>query len=165
MNKSKQKTFVKKDKIKFMIELKKNSDKTFGINFDKNMKLKIIPGKSLPKGLEKGDKLISIDGIPITTKEVYERVKRTHLTWTRTEADFVFTRLQKQRYALKKRSLPKIIEVSSSKEKSSSSSNKTKSDYKFSSSSSNEECVGFFCKYPSRKGRKKTKKRKKNKFI
>ena len=164
MSKStKQKTFVKKDKIKFMIELKKGSDRTFGINFDKNMKLKIIPGKSLPKGLEKDDKLISIDGIPITTKEVYERVKRTHLTWTRTEADFEFTRFRKQRYALKKRSLPKISEVSSSKEKSSSLSNKSesKSKSKSKSSSSDEDCVGLFCKYPSRKGRKKTKKRKK----
>tara|TARA_B100001057_G_C22698915_1_gene890858 strand:- start:585 stop:1076 length:492 start_codon:yes stop_codon:yes gene_type:complete len=162
MSKStKQKTFVKKDKIKFMIELKKGSDGTFGINFYKNMKLKIIPGKSLPKGLEKDDKLISIDGIPITTKEVYERVKRTHLTWTRTEADFVFTRFKKQRYALKKRSLPKISEVNSSEEKSSSLSNKSKSKSKSKSSSSDKGCVGLFCKYPSRKGRKKTKKRKK----
>ena len=161
MSKStKQKSFVKKDKIKFTIELKKGSDGTFGIDFNKNMKLKIIPGKSLPKGLEKDDKLISIDGISIINKEAYDRVKRTNLAWS-TEADFVFTRFRKQRYALKKRSLSKIDEVSSSKEKSSSLSNNSKSKSKSKFSSSDEDCVGFFCKYPSRKGRKKTKKRKK----
>ena len=161
MSKStKQKIFVKKHKIKFTIELKKGSDRTFGINFDKNMKLKIIPGKSLPNGLEKGDKLISIDDIPITTKEVYDRVKRTNLAWA-TEADFKFTRFKKQRYGLIKRSLSKISEVNSSEEKSSSLSNKSKSKSKSKSSSSDEGCVGLFCKYPSRKGRKKTKKRKK----
>ena len=38
---------------------------------------------------------------------------------------------------------------------------KSKSKSKSKSSSSDKGCVGLFCKYPSRKGRKKTKKRKK----
>ena len=62
------KSFKKTRKVLKKIELNKKKDGTYGIVFDKNLKIKVVPGKSKPDGLRYGDKIISIDGIKINNK-------------------------------------------------------------------------------------------------
>ena len=113
------KTFTKTKKVKKRIELNKKKDGTYGFDLDKNFKIKITPGKSIPRGLRYGDKLLSIDGIKINNKSDLDNAIRTRYAWE--PADFIFEGLHPIRGEYSKKTLSKISEVSSSKEKSKSS--------------------------------------------
>ena len=113
------KTFTKTKKVKKRIELNKKKDGTYGFDLDKNFKIKITPGKSIPRGLRYGDKLLSIDGIKINNKSDLDNAIRTRYAWE--PADFIFEGLHPISGKYSKKTLSKISEVSSSKEKSKSS--------------------------------------------
>jgi len=110
------KTFTKTKKVKKRIELNKKKDGTYGFDLDKNFKIKITPGKSIPKGLRYGDKLLSIDGIKINNKSDLNNAIKTRYAWE--PADFLFEGLHPISGKYSKKTLSKISEVSSSKEKS-----------------------------------------------
>ena len=118
------KTFTKTKKVKKRIELNKKKDGTYGFDLDKNFKIKITPGKSIPRGLRYGDKLLSIDGIKINNKSDLDNAIRTRYAWE--PADFIFEGLHPISGKYSKKTLSKISEVSSSKEKSKSSSKSSK---------------------------------------
>ena len=118
------KTFTKTKKVKKRIELNKKKDGTYGFDLDKNFKIKITPGKSIPKGLRYGDKLLSIDGIKINNKSDLNNAIKTRYAWE--PADFLFEGLHPISGKYSKKTLSKISEVSSSKEKSKSSSKSSK---------------------------------------
>ena len=110
------KSFTKTKKVKKRIELNKKKDGTYGFYLDKNFKIKIVPGKSIPRGLRYGDKLLSIDGIKINNKSDLDNAIRTRYAWE--PADFLFEGLHPISGKYSKKTLSKISEVSSSKEKS-----------------------------------------------
>lgn len=124
------KTFTKTKKVKKRIELNKKKDGTYGFNLDKNLKIKIVPGKSIPKGLRYGDKLLSIDGIKINNKSDLEQAIKNRYSWMPVSihppADFLFEGLHPISGEYSKKTLSKISEVSSSKEKSKSSKKSSK---------------------------------------
>tara|TARA_B100001094_G_C17950263_1_gene680178 strand:- start:263 stop:703 length:441 start_codon:yes stop_codon:yes gene_type:complete len=142
------KSFKKTRKVLKKIELNKKKDGTYGIVFDKNLKIKIVPGKSKPDGIRYGDKIISIDGIKINNKSDLDYAIKTRYPWE--PADFVFEGLHQFKGEYNKKSLSKLSEVSSSKEKSKSSK---KSSKKSSSKSSSKSSKGS--KRKSRKSRRR----------
>ena len=142
------KSFKKTRKVLKKIELNKKKDGTYGIVFDKNLKIKVVPGKSKPDGIRYGDKIISIDGIKINNKSDLDYAIKTRYPWE--PADFVFEGLHQFKGEYNKKSLSKLSEVSSSKEKSKSSK---KSSKKSSSKSSSKSSKGS--KRKSRKSRRR----------
>ena len=142
------KSFKKTRKVKKKIELNKKKDGTYGIEFNKFLKIKIVPGKDIPGGLRYGDKLLSIDGIKINNKSDLDSAIKTRYPWE--PADFVFEGLYQFDGEYNKKSLSKLSEVSSSKEKS-------KSSKKSSSKSSSKSSKGS--KRKLRKSRKKSRRR------
>tara|TARA_Y100000022_G_scaffold160498_1_gene143401 strand:- start:234 stop:701 length:468 start_codon:yes stop_codon:yes gene_type:complete len=149
------KSFTKTKKVKKRIELNKKKDGTYGFDLDKNFKIKIVPGKSIPRGLRYGDKLLSIDGIKINNKSDLDNAIRTRYAWE--PADFLFEGLHPISGKYSKKTLSKISEVSSSKEKSkplkkTSSKSSKKSSSKSSKKSSSKSSRGS--KRKSRKLRK-----------
>ena len=142
------KSFKKTRKVKKKIELNKKKDGTYGIEFNKFLKIKIVPGKDIPGGLRYGDKIISIDGIKINNKSDLDSAIKTRYPWE--PADFVFEGLYQFDGEYNKKSLSKLSEVSSSKEKS-------KSSKKSSSKSSSKSSKGS--KRKLRKSRKKSRRR------
>ena len=146
------KSFTKTKKVKKRIELNKKKDGTYGMEFDKFLKIKIVPGKDIPGGLRYGDKIISIDGIKINNKSDLNNAIRTRYAWE--PADFVFEGLHQFKGEYNKKSLSKLSEVSSSKEKSKSSK---KSSSKSSKKSSSKSSKGS--KRKLRKSRKKSRRR------
>jgi len=131
------KTYTNTKKVKKRIELNKKKDGSYGFDLDKNFKIKIVPGKSIPRGLRYGDKLLSIDGIKINNKSDLDNAIRTRYAWE--PADFIFEGLHPISGEYSKKTLSKINEVSSSKEKSKSLS---KSSSKFSKKSSSKSSRG-----------------------
>ena len=113
------KSFIKTKKIIKKIKLNKKKGGSYGIEFNKFLKIKIVPGKSIPDGLRYGDKIISIDGIKINNKADLDYAIKTRYPWE--PADFVFEGLYQLKGEYNKKTLSKISEVSSSKEKSKSS--------------------------------------------
>ena len=143
------KSFKKTRKVKKKIELNKKKDGTYGMEFDKFLKIKIVPGKDIPGGLRYGDKIISIDGIKINNKSDLDNAIRTRYAWE--PADFVFEGLYQFDGEYNKKSLSKLSEVSSSKEKS-----KT---FKKSSSKSSKKSSSKSSRGSKRKSRKLRKSR------
>ena len=132
------KSFKKTRKVKKKIELNKKKDGTYGIEFNKFLKIKIVPGKDIPGGLRYGDKIISIDGIKINNKSDLDNAIRTRYVLSFKPADFVFEGLYQFDGEYNKKSLSKLsMKVSSSKAlKKSSKKSSSKSSKKSSSKSS-----------------------------
>ena len=143
------KSFTKTKKVKKRIELNKKKDGTYGMEFDKFLKIKIVPGKDIPGGLRYGDKIISIDGIKINNKSDLDNAIKTRYPWE--PADFIFEGLHPIRGEYSKKTLSKISEVSSSKEKS--------KPLKKSSSKSSKKSSSKSSKGSKRKSRKQRKSR------
>ena len=151
------KSFKKTRKVKKKIELNKKKDGTYGIEFNKFLKIKIVPGKDIPGGLRYGDKIISIDGIKINNKSDLDNAIRTRYAWE--PADFIFEGLYQFDGEYNKKSLSKLSEVSSSKEKSKSSKKSSSKSSKKSSSKSSKKSSSKSSKGSKRKSRKLRKSR------
>ena len=160
------KSFTKTKKVKKRIELNKKKDGTYGFDLDKNLKIKIVPGKSIPRGLRYGDKLLSLDGIKINNKSDLEQAIKNRYSWMPVSihppADFLFEGLHPIRGKYSKKTLSKISEVSSSKEKSKPLKMSSSKSSKKSLSKSSKKSLSKSSKKSSRGSKRKSRKLRKS---